>query len=57
MERLGHLRADDTYNVHVPFRSHVCGKHRLFITVGKMTPFEQTRASGVIEVQCPQRRH
>jgi hypothetical protein len=53
VERLGHLRAHDTYDVHVPFRSNVCGKHRIFITVGKMKPFEQTRASRVIEVQCP----
>jgi hypothetical protein len=53
VERLGHLRADDNYDVRVPFRSNVCGKHRLFVTVGKMKPFEQTRASRVIEVQCP----
>jgi hypothetical protein len=53
VERLGHLRAHDTYDVHVPFRSNVCGTHRIFVTVGKMTPFEKTRPSRKIEVQCP----
>jgi hypothetical protein len=56
VERLGHLRANDTYDVHVPFRSNVCGQHRLFMTVGKMKPFEQTRASGKIKVQCREAR-
>jgi hypothetical protein len=53
VERLGHLRAEDTYDVRVPFRSNICGKHRIFITVGKMKPFEQTRTSRMIEVECP----
>jgi hypothetical protein len=53
VERLGHLRAHDTYDVHVPFHSNVCGTHRIFATVGPMTPIEQTRASREIAVHCP----
>jgi hypothetical protein len=52
VERVGHLRADDTYDVRVPFRSSVCGKHDLVVVAGRGTAFEQTRRAHV-HVKCP----
>jgi hypothetical protein len=51
VEREVHLRANETYAVHVPFRSSVCGKHDLVVVAGRGTAFEQTRRAHV-HVKC-----
>src|SRR5262245_51347911 len=37
VERVVHLRADDTQDVRVPFRSSICGKHELVVVAGRGT--------------------
>jgi hypothetical protein len=51
VERMVHLRADDTYDVRVPFRSSVCGKHDLVVVAGRGTAFEQMGKVNV-HVKC-----
>jgi hypothetical protein len=51
LERVVHLRADDTYDVRVPFRSDVCGLHKLVVVAGRGTAFEQQRQAH-IWVRC-----
>jgi hypothetical protein len=51
MERVGHLRAEDAYHVQVPFRSSVCGLHKLVVVAGRGTAFEQTQRAHVY-VKC-----
>ena len=40
VEYVGYIQAQSEHPVRVPFRSSVCGKHQLCVTVGKKTPFE-----------------
>jgi hypothetical protein len=54
LERIGHLRADDTYDVRVPFRSSACWFHRLVVAAGPGTAFEQRRHAHVW-VECGNR--
>lgn len=56
LERVVHLRAGDIHDVRVPFRSSVCGKHRIFVVAGKGTAFQKTKRSGAIKVRCPKQR-
>jgi hypothetical protein len=50
-ERVVYLRAHDTYDVHVPFRASVCGKHDLVVVAGGGTAFEHTRKAN-LHVKC-----
>ena len=51
VERMPYLRADDTYDVRVPFRSRICGRHVLVVVAGPGTAFERTRRARV-HVKC-----
>src|SRR5205823_896633 len=54
VERLPYIRAHDTAEARVLFRSNVCGEHRIYVTVGKGKPYEVTDASRPFKVQCAQ---
>src|SRR5262249_42299691 len=51
VERMPYLRADDTYDVRVPFRSSICGRHVLAVVADPGTAFERTRQTRV-HVKC-----
>ena len=54
VERLAHIRAHDTAEARVQFRSNVCGEHRIYVTVGQGKPYEVTDTSHPFKVQCAQ---
>ena len=54
VERIAHIRAHDTAEARVLFRSNVCGEHRIYVTVGQGKPYEVTDASRPFQVQCAQ---
>lgn len=56
LERVVHLRADDTHDVRVPFRSSVCGKHQIVVVAGKGSAFEQT-GKARLKVECDHGHH
>jgi hypothetical protein len=53
VERVAHLRARDTTEVRVPYRSDACGRHQVFVVAAKGSSFEQVRTSPPFSVQCP----
>jgi hypothetical protein len=52
IERIPHIRANDTYQVKVSFKPKTCDERRIFVTVGRGTPFEVSGASRKIKVGC-----
>jgi hypothetical protein len=47
-----YVGADDPYDAKVSYRTNTCGKHDLFVVVGKDTPDEVSRRAAPIKVSC-----
>jgi hypothetical protein len=52
MERIPYIRPRKPHAIRVPFRSNVCGEHRLFVTIGRGKPFEATASPITVYVNC-----
>lgn len=52
MQTLPHLRAGETHDFRVPFRSSECGAHVLHVVAGAGTRFEHTAKLSPINVAC-----
>ena len=52
IERLPHIRANDSFQVKVNFRSNACGSHRIFVKAGVGKPYAVTGQSRPVRVEC-----
>jgi hypothetical protein len=52
IERLPHIRANDSFQVKVNFRSNACDRHHIFVKAGAGKPYAVTGQSQPVQVEC-----
>ena len=56
MEQVPYVRANDTLQVEVPFRTETCGTHDLYAVTYRETAYERVSEPLVLQVDCPSHR-
>jgi len=56
MEHVPYVRANDTLEVEVPFRTEVCGVHDLYAVTYQGTAYEKVSEPFVLQIDCPVRQ-